>query len=110
DRHHPVGGLVVLVETDAVEAEPVGKLHLIEIFVVERGALFGIVMPVRIGDPGGAVALDPFEVGMPVRHEMEVEELHAAALTAATKACGCSTWGRCPHSGTSASFAPGMSC
>ncbi len=38
-RHHAVGGLVVLVEADAVEAELVGKLHLVEILVIELGAL-----------------------------------------------------------------------
>ena len=39
DRHHAVGGLVVLVEADAVEAELVGELHLVEILVIELGAL-----------------------------------------------------------------------
>ena len=100
-RHHAVGGLVVLVEADAVEAEPVGQLHLVEILVIELGAFFRIVVAVGIGDPGGAVLLDGVEVGVPVRHQVKVEELHAAALffsrkpsSAVTKAWRCSICGR----------------
>ena len=71
---------MVLVEADAVEAELVGELHLVEIFVIEVGALFRIVVAVGIGDPGGAVLLDGVEVGVPIRHQMKIEEFHAAAL------------------------------
>src|SRR4029079_1041812 len=100
DRHHAVGGLVVLVEADAVEAELVGKLHLIEVFVIEACAFLGVVVLVRIGHPGGAMLLYGLEIGMPIRHQMEVEDLHAAALrfsrnpsSGAMNACRCSTCG-----------------
>ncbi len=105
-RHHAVGGLMVLVEADAVEAEPVGQLHLVEILVIELGALLRIVVAVGIGHPGRAVLLDRVEVGVPIRHQVEVEEFHAAAFrltrkpsNALTKACRCSICGRCPQSG-----------
>src|SRR4029079_15987942 len=115
DRHHAVGGLVVLVEAEAVEAEPVGKLHLVEILVIELRAFFWIVVAVGVGDPGGAVLLDGVEVGVPVWHQVEIEEFHAATFMvskkppgAATKACRCSAWGRWPHSGMIATFEPGI--
>src|SRR6516164_10539703 len=78
NRHHAVGGLVMLVEADAVEAELVGKFHLIEIVVIELGTLLRIVMAVRERHPGRAVLCDRVEIGVPVGHEMEIEELHAA--------------------------------
>ena len=114
-RHHAVGGLVVLVEADAVEAEPVGQFHLVEILVIEVGALFRVVVAVGIGDPGRAVLLDGVEIGVPVRHQVEIEDFHAATFmvskkpsSAATKACRCSAWGRWPHSGMIATFEPGI--
>src|SRR5262249_3800902 len=116
DRHHAVGGLMVLVEADAVEAELVGELHLIEVFVIEAGALLRIIMPVRERDPGRAVALDGVEVGVPIRHQVKVEEFHAGTLApsrkisrAATNSCGRSTCGKCPQSGITTSLAPGIS-
>ena len=77
---------MVLVEADAVEAEPVGELHLVEILVIEVGALLRIVVAVRIGDPGRAVLLDGVEVGVPVRHQMEIEDFHAATFLAVEEA------------------------
>ena len=74
---------MVLVEADAVEAERVGELHLVEILVIELGALLRIVVAVGIGDPGGAVLLDRVEVGVAIGHEVEVEEFHAAFLISA---------------------------
>jgi hypothetical protein len=116
NRHHAVCGLVMLVQADAVETERVGIFHLVEIFVVEAGALFGIVMAVRIGDPGRAVALDRIEIGVPIGHQVEIEKLHAVALrplrklaSAVRNASRCSTCGKCPQSGMIASVAPGMS-
>src|SRR5262249_51203505 len=115
DWHHAVGGLVVLVEAHAVEAELIGKLHLVEILVVELGALMRIVMTVRERDPGRAVVCDRIEVGVPVGHEMEIEEFHAAILIAPMKASSSaakmspfSTCGRCPHSGMTTTFALGI--
>src|SRR6516165_9590214 len=116
NRHHAVGGLMMLVEAHAVEAELVGKLHLVEIVVIELGAFLRIVMPVRERHPGRAVLCDRIEVGVPVGHEMEIEELHAAILMApmkasssAAKASPFSTCGRCPQSATMTTFAPGIS-
>src|SRR5260221_3104002 len=89
---------------------------LIEILVIELGALWRFVMAVRERDPGRAVLSDRVEVGMPVRHEMEIEEFHAAILIApmkasssAAKASPFSTCGRCPHSGMTTTLAPGIS-
>ena len=117
DRHHAVGGLVVLVEAHAVEAELVGKLHLVEIVVVELGALLRIIIAVGKGDPGRAVLFDRVEIGMPVRHKMKVEHLHAEILIApmndsssAVNASDFSTCGRCPQSGMMTAFDPGISC
>src|SRR5690349_22384151 len=106
----------MLVEADAVEAEPVGELHLVEILVVEAGALLGIVILVGESHPGRAVALDRVEVDVAVGHQVEVEEFHAATLlrskkvpSAPTNSAGRSTWGRCPQSGKTTSCAPGTS-
>ncbi len=38
DRHHAVGRLMMLVEAHAIDAEPVGKLHLVEIVAIELRA------------------------------------------------------------------------
>ena len=65
-RHHAVGGLMVLVEADAVEAELVGEFHLVEIVVIELGAFLRIVMVVGERHPGRAVLGDGVEIG--VRH------------------------------------------
>ena len=116
DRHHAVGGLVMLVEADAVEAELIGKFHLIEILVVELGALLRVVMAVRERDPGRAVVCNRVKIGVAVGHEMEIEEFHAAILIAPMKASSSaaktspfSTCGRCPHSGMTTTFAPEIS-
>jgi hypothetical protein len=115
--HHAVGGLVMLIEANAVEAELVGQLHLVEILVIEVRALFRIVVAVGKGNPGRAVLLDGVEVGVPVRHQMEVEDLHAAARflwlarkpsSAATRAWRCSVCGICPHSGMIVTLDPGI--
>ena len=81
DRHHAVGGLMVLVEADAVEAELVRQLHLVEIIVIEFGALLRIVVAVRERHPRGAVLGDRIEIGVAVGHQMEIEDLHVAILT-----------------------------
>ena len=64
----------MLVEAHAVEAEPVLKLHLIEIFMVELGTFFRLVMSIGEGHPGRAVPRNAIEVGVPVGHEMKIEE------------------------------------
>src|SRR6266542_3171152 len=116
DRHHAIRGLVMLVEAHAVKAELVGKLHLIEILVIELGARLRVVMPVRECDPGRAVLADRIEIGVPIRHEMEIEEPHAAILMAPMKASSSaansspfSTCGKCPQFAMMATFAPGIS-
>src|SRR5437016_8733984 len=113
DRHHAICRLVMLVEAHAVKAELVGELHLIEILVIELGALLRVVMPVRERDPGRAVLADRIEIDVPIRHEMEIEEPHAATLIAPMKASSSaansspfSTCGKCPQFAMMATFAP----
>ena len=79
-RHHAVSGLMVFVEADAVEAELIGELHLVEIVVIEFGAFFRIVVLVRERHPGGAVLGDGVEIDGAIRHQVEVEELHGVIL------------------------------
>jgi hypothetical protein len=107
---------MVLVEAHAVEAELVGILHLVEVVVVELGALLRIIVAIGEGDPRRAVLSDRVEIGVPVRHEMKVEDLHAAILMApmkdsssAANTSAFSTSGRCPQSGIITTFAPGIS-
>src|ERR1700729_1434049 len=75
DRHHAIRGLMMLVEADAVEAELVGELHLVEIVVIELGAFLGIVMAVRECHPSRTVLGDGVEIDVRIRHQVEVEEL-----------------------------------
>ena len=46
-RHHAVDGVVVLVDDDGVEAEPVGQHQLAQIAVIELVALLGVEVLVR---------------------------------------------------------------
>ena len=71
---------MMLVEADAVEAELIGELHLVEIVVIELGAELRIVMAVGERHPGRAVLGDGVEIDMRIRHQVEVEELHGAIL------------------------------
>ena len=71
---------MMLVEADAVEAELIGELHLVEIVVIELGAFFRVVVAVGIRHPGRAVLGDRLEIGVRVRHQMKVEEFHAEIL------------------------------
>jgi hypothetical protein len=77
-RHQSVGGLMVLVDADAVEPDLRGKNKLIDIFLVEPWAFFGIVMGVRQEHPIGPVRIGLVEIEMPIRHQVEREELHRA--------------------------------
>ena len=81
-RHHPVGGLVVFVDAHPVEAEPVGKLQLVEIAVVERRALLRVVIAVGKGEVRPRIGLVVVEVEMRVGHQVEKEEFHGAASSA----------------------------
>ena len=71
---------MVLVEAHAVEAELVRQFHLVEIVVIELGALLRIVVAVGVRDPRGAVLADRVEIGVAIRHQMEIEDLHVAIL------------------------------
>ena len=42
---------MMLIDRDAIETKLIGEFKLIEIFVIEIGALFWIVIAVRIGHP-----------------------------------------------------------
>ncbi len=67
---------MVFVQAHAVEAQPVGQFHLVEIIVIKLGAELRIIMGIGQRDPGRSVALDGIEIDVPVRHKMEVEKLH----------------------------------
>ena len=70
-RHGAVAVLVVLVHADAVPAEPLRVLQLVEVLVVEGVADGGIVVAVGEGHPRRRLV-----VLHRVRHEVEVVKLH----------------------------------
>ncbi|HEY6702515.1 MAG TPA: hypothetical protein VI010_00305 [Xanthobacteraceae bacterium] len=76
-RHQPVGGLMVLVHADTVEAEPVGKLELADIAGVELFADRGIEIGVGQRDPRRVVAVGIAEIQIRIGHEVEKERLHS---------------------------------
>ena len=124
-RHHAVGGLVMFVDADPVEAELVGEFQFVQIAVVKLRALFRIVIGVGQGDPGRLVMLQKIGVDILVRHQVKEMEFHQAApfwaavfaavlwavnaVTAAIKSSSFSCCGRCPQSGTMVSVDPGIS-
>src|SRR5262245_12993968 len=106
---------MMLVDAHAVEAELVRLLELVEILVVELGAPHGVVVAVGEGDPRVAVALDRVHVDGGIRHQMEVEDLHAALLCRAVKRRMASTissgfsWAtQCPQSRMMVASEPGI--
>ncbi len=114
-RHHAIGGLVMLVDDDAVEAQLVGRLELIEILVVQLRALLGIVVGVGIGHPCRTVLGDRLEIGVGIGHQVEVEDFHAVTLSwaqkewmAAAHSSAFSRAGRWPHEGNTMRRAPGI--
>ena len=111
-RHQAVGGLVMLVDADRIEAELLGIDERVDVARVFLGALDRVVEAVRQHHPGRAVLRRLREIERPVRHQMEGDELHDATPSRnsrtwrATRAA-CSTCGRCPHSSTMTSRASG---
>src|SRR5204863_2368059 len=92
--------LVVLVHAEAVPAQRLRILQLVEVLVVERLALLGIVEAVGQRDPRRRLV-----VLHDVRHQMKVVELHRASpverqksTTASATACGSSRCGTSPDS------------
>ena len=77
--HQPVGRLVVLVDRDAVEAELLGVLELVEVAVVELVAELGVEVLVGEVQRRRGVALVEVVGQVRVRHEVEEDELHARA-------------------------------
>ena len=92
-RHQPVGGLVVLVDADRVEAELLGIDQRIDVAGVFLGALDRVVEAVRQHDPGRAVLRRLFEVERPVRHQMEGDELHRATPSRKSRTCRATSGG-----------------
>ena len=74
--HRAVGVLVVLIDTNAVEAELVGQHQLVEIAVVELMPMLGVVE--RIGEPGPSRFVLRAEIGREAvpGHEVEGEAVH----------------------------------
>ena len=112
-RHHAVGGLVVLVDRDDVEAELLGIDQLVDVGLVLVGALLRIVELVRQHDPGGAMLVPLGHVERAIRHQVEERELHQRVsaywrmISRAVKS-GFSTAGTWPQSGTISTRLPGM--
>ena len=77
-RHQAVGGLVMLVDADRIEAELLGIDERVDVAGVFLGALDRVVKVVRQHHPGRAVLCRLLEVERPVRHQMEGDELHGA--------------------------------
>src|SRR5207237_4545699 len=110
-RHGAVAVLVVLGDADAVPAQPLGGLELVEILVGEPLPDHRVVVAIGKRDPRRRLV-----VLHRVRHQMEVVELHRAlprvaqnSITAAASASGSSRCGTCPDSSKTRSTAPGIS-
>ena len=77
-RHQAVGGLVMFVDADRIEAELLGIDERIDVTRVFLRTLHRVVKPVGQHHPGRAVLRCFREIERPVRHEMEGNELHGA--------------------------------
>jgi hypothetical protein len=66
----------------AIEAELIGKLHLVEIVVIKFGPEARVIVRIGECDPGGSVAPDGVQIDVPVGHEMEIEKLHGPVFLA----------------------------
>src|SRR5262245_54607930 len=71
---------MVLVAADAVEAERLGILQLIQVSVVDMVALAGVIQRVGNVHPDGAVCLAEIVRQVWPRHQVEPGELHRVAL------------------------------
>jgi hypothetical protein len=78
--HKAIGVLVVLVHADAVETQGVGIFELVEVAVVELGALGRVEKRVGKRDPRGIVLLVEIRRVVGPRHEVEKIRLHPHAL------------------------------
>src|SRR5690606_11534821 len=113
-------GAVMFVDED-VEAELVGELPAVEIFVIEVGRLLRVDQPVGQRDADRIDVLEP-SVGIGLfgkvidahrsfSFDPEIVRDQARAAKAPTwraKAAGCSTWGKRPAFSISSKRAPGM--
>jgi hypothetical protein len=75
-RHQAVGGLVVLVHRDDVEAELLRVDQLVDVGLVFVGALLWIVQRVRQHHPSGAMLMALGHVERAIGHQVEKGELH----------------------------------
>jgi hypothetical protein len=73
-RHHAVAGVVMLVDDDGIEPEPVGEFQFRQILLVKQECLFRIVELVRKIDPKGFVFL---VVGWKVNIGHEVHDIES---------------------------------
>src|SRR6185437_978475 len=111
-RHQPIGILVMLVDGDAVEAQPFAIDEEVDEIGIFLGAFDRIVKAVREYDPGRAMFRSLLEIEMTIRHQMEGYEFHRDASARKSRkgsivSFNFSTCGTCPHFSIMTSRAPG---
>lgn len=74
--HQAIGGGVMFVDADAVEAELVRKLEFADVAVVDPGALRGIEIGIRQRHPGRCMLVGIIEVERAIGHQVEEMDLH----------------------------------
>jgi len=76
-RHAAVGGLMMLVDAYAFEAELIGQLQFIEIAIVERMAELRIVKRIGGRHPGAVMRLREILRQVCPGHQMKAVDLHS---------------------------------
>ena len=104
-RHHAIGILMMLVDTDPIEAKPFAIDQKVDIGFVLVGAFDRIVKAVGQHHPGRAVLGRFIEIERTIRHQVKGDELHRATPFRNSRTCrltmsAFSICGRWPHSGT----------
>ena len=112
--HDAIGILVMLVDADTLEAELGGVFQLIQVAVVQVGALQRVVVAVRQRHPGRRVELVVVGIEVGIGHQVEEEEPHCSILrmkpsTSSQNAPGASLGTACPMPGSTTASAPGIS-
>ena len=75
-RHHPVSGLMMLVDADAVEAALAGIDQLLDIFAIKRRPALGVVERIWEIYPIQFVLTRGLEIEVAIRHQVKGKELH----------------------------------
>lgn len=75
-RHHPVSGLMMLVDADAVEAALAGIDQLLDIFAIKRRPALGVVERIWEIYPIQFVLARGLEIEVAVGHQVKSKELH----------------------------------